>query len=192
MRNPLDPTKLNAALENVHRAGMPGLFAEVRDGDQVWRGAAGVADVATGRPVTAAMRHRVGSITKTFTAAAVLQQVEKGRIGLGTPIGRYLPKLVPGERGDAITVRMLMNHTSGLPEYFPHAFPSLKAFPDLADTSPESFDDNRFTRFHPTELIEMGVTAPAVGTPGETPGVYTNTNYVLLGELLEKVTGTTA
>ena len=179
-------------MENVHQAGMPGLFAEVRDGDQVWRGAAGVADVATGRPVSADMRHRVGSITKTFVTAAVLQQVESGQIGLDTPIGQYLPKLVPGERGAAITVRMLINHTSGLAEYLPYAYPSLKAFPALAGTRPQSLDDHRFTRFDPTELIEMGVTAPAVGAPGGTPGVYSNTNYLLLGQLLEQVTGTTA
>ena len=192
MKNPLDSAALNAAIEQVHRAGMPGLFAEVRDDDQVWRGAAGVADVVTGRPVTAGLRHRVGSITKSFTAAAVLQQVESGQIRLDTPIGRYLPRLVPGERGDAITVRMLINHTSGLAEYLPYAYPSLKAFPVLADTGPESLDDHQLTRFHPTELIEMGVTAPAVGPPGGTPGVYSNTNYLLLGELLEQVTGTTA
>src|SRR4051795_2338285 len=187
VRNPLDPAELQAAMENVHRAGMPGLFAEVRDGNQVWRGAAGVADVASGRPVTADMRHRVGSITKTFTAAAVLQQVEGGQIGLDSPIGRYLPRLVPGQRGDAITVRMLINHTSGLAEYLPYAYPSLKAFPALADTTPESLDDNRFTRFHPRDLIAMGVAAPAVGIPGGTPGVYSNTNYLLLCHLLEHV-----
>jgi len=192
VRNSLDSAELNAAMESVHRAGMPGLFAEVRDGDQVWRGAAGVADVATGRPVTADMRHRVGSITKTFTAAAVLQQVESGRIGLDTPIARYLPKLVPGERGDAITVRMLLNHTSGLAEYLPYAYASLKAFPALADTGPQSLDDHRLTRFDPAELIEMGVAAPAVGVPGGAPGVYSNTNYLLLVQLLEQVTGTTA
>ncbi|MGV9287452.1 serine hydrolase domain-containing protein [Streptomyces sp. NPDC003719] len=192
MRKLLDSAALAAALENVHLAGMPGLFAEVRDGDQVWRGAAGVADVATGRPVTAGMRHRVGSITKTFTAAAVLQQVESGRIGLDTPIGRYLPELVPGERGEAVTVRMLINHTSGLAEYLPHAYPSLKAFPALADTRPQSLDDHRLTRFDPVALIGMGVAAPAVGTPGGTPGVYSNTNYLLLAQLLERVTGTTA
>ncbi|MFF7244442.1 serine hydrolase domain-containing protein [Embleya sp. NPDC008237] len=192
MNNPLDSAALNAAIENVHRAGVPGLFAEVRDGDRVWRGAAGVADVATGRPVVVDMRHRVGSCTKTFTAAAVLQQVENGRIGLDAPIGRYLPKLVPGERGDAITVRMLINHTSGLAEYLPYAYPSLRAFPVLADTGPQSLDDHRFTPFHATELIGMGVSAPAVGAVGGTPGVYSNTNYLLLGQLLEEVTGTTA
>ncbi|MEU1576755.1 serine hydrolase domain-containing protein [Streptomyces collinus] len=192
MKKSLDSVALDAAIENVQRAGMPGLFAEVRDGDQVWRGAAGVADVATGRPVTAGMRHRVGSITKTFAAAAVLQQVESGRIGLDAPIGRYLPKLVPGGRGDAITVRMLINHTSGLAEYLPYAYPSLKAYPALADTGPQSLEDHRLTQFDPAELIEMGVTAPAVGVPGGTPGVYSNTNYLLLAQLLEQGTGTTA
>jgi D-alanyl-D-alanine carboxypeptidase len=192
MKNPPHFGELTSALENVHRAGMPGVFAEVRDGDQVWRNASGVADLSTNRPVTPDMRHRVGSISKTFTAAAVLQQVERGQIGLDTPIGRYLPRLVPGERGKAITVRMLINHTSGLAEYLPYMYPSLKAFPALAETSPESLDHKRFTRFHPTELIGMGVAAPAVGTPGGAPGVYSNTNYQLLCQLLECVTGTTA
>ncbi|MFE9339942.1 serine hydrolase domain-containing protein [Streptomyces sp. NPDC007063] len=192
MTKPSESAALDAAVEAVHRAGVPGLFAEVRDGDQVWRGAAGVADIATGRPVTAGMRHRVGSITKTFTAAAVLQQVESGQVGLDAPISRYLPRLLPGERGDAVTVRMLLNHTSGLAEYLPYIYPSLKAFPALAETRPQSLDDHRFTRFDSLELIETGVTAPAVGAPGGTPGVYSNTNYLLLGRLLEQVTGMTA
>ncbi|MCR6482977.1 beta-lactamase family protein [Amycolatopsis sp. OK19-0408] len=185
----LDSAALSAALERIHEAGVPGVFAEVRDGDDVWRGAAGVADLDTRAPVTAELRHRVGSITKTFTAAAVLRQVEAGRLGLDTPVARYLPKLVPG---DTITVRMLINHTSGLAEYLPYAYPSLKAFPDLANTTPQSFDDHRFTRFDALELIRLGVDAPRTGNPGGSPGFYSNTNYLLLGELLAHVTGTTA
>lgn len=188
----LDPAELKSALDRVHRAGMPGVYAEVRDAGQVWRGASGVADVKTGRPITPDMRQRVGSITKTFTAAAVLQQVEKGRIQLDAPIGGYLPRLLPGERGKKVTVRMLLNHTSGIAEYLPYAFPSFKEWPSLPDLSPKSLDDNRFRQFRPAELIEMGLTAPAVGEPGSTPGVYSNTNYLLLGALLELVTGTTA
>jgi D-alanyl-D-alanine carboxypeptidase len=188
----LDGAALDAALDEVHRAGMPGVFAEVRDGDAVWRGAAGVADLGTGRPVTADLRHRVGSITKTFTAAAVLRQVERGELGLDAPVGRYLPDLVPGERGAAITVRMLIDHTSGLADYLPYAYPSLKAFPSLADTTPDSLDDHRFTRFDPTELIALGVGAPAAGAPGGAPGTYSNTNYLLLCQLLELVTGGSA
>src|SRR5215467_28981 len=58
VKNPLDAAELQTALDNVHRAGMPGVFGEVRDGGQVWRGAAGVTDVSNGRPVTPDMRHR--------------------------------------------------------------------------------------------------------------------------------------
>jgi D-alanyl-D-alanine carboxypeptidase len=192
MNDRLDTGALSDGISEVHRAGMPGAFAEVRHDDEVWRGAAGVADVATGHPVAPDMRHRVGSITKTFTAAAVLQQVERGRVGLDAPVGHYLPRLVPGERGNAITVRMLINHTSGLAEYLPYAYPSLKAFPSLANTTPDSLDDNRYTRFHPSELVAMGVRAPPVGMPGGIPGIYSNTNYQLLGQLLECVTGTSA
>ncbi|HSY71727.1 MAG TPA: serine hydrolase domain-containing protein [Alloacidobacterium sp.] len=192
LKNALDPTELKTAMDKVHHAGIPGVIAEVCDGGQVWRSAVGVADVGTGRLVTPDMRHRVGSISKTFVAAAVLQQVENGQIGLDLPIGHYLPRLLSGGRSDTITARMLLNHTSGLAEYLPYAYPSLKAFPSLAKTTPESLDDNRLTRFHPTELIDMGVRVPAVGTPGGTPGVYSNTNYQILCQLLESVTGTTA
>ena len=129
MKNLLDPAALNAALNKVHRAGIPGAFAEVRDGDQVWRGAAGVADLSTGRPATPDLRHRVGSITKTFTAAAVMQQVERGQAQLDASVGHYLPRLVPGERGRAITVRMLLNHTSGLAEYLPYRLSITRGIP---------------------------------------------------------------
>jgi D-alanyl-D-alanine carboxypeptidase len=188
----LRPEKLQSALDAVHRAGIPGVFAEVRDGDEVWRGAAGVADLETGRPVTPGMRQRVGSITKTFTAAAVLRQVEQGTTALDAPIGSYLPHLVPGARGETVTVRMLLNHTSGFAEYLPRAFPSFRGFPFLRDISPDSIDDHRFRRFDPVELIELGLAAPAAHDPGATPGVYSNTNYLLLGQLLAQVTGMSA
>lgn len=163
-----DPAELKSAMDGVHRAGMPGVYAEVRDAGQTWRGATGVADVRTGRPIRPDMRQRVGSITKTFTAAAIMQQVEQGRIRLDAPIGSHLPQLVPGERGMKITVRMLLNNTSGIPDYIRYAFPS------LPDMSPESLDDNRFRQFRPAELIEMGLTAPPAGEPGATPGAYTS------------------
>ncbi|MFF9087506.1 serine hydrolase domain-containing protein [Streptomyces sp. NPDC014991] len=179
-------------MHGVHEAGVPGVFGEVRDAGRTWRGACGVADVTTGRPVESGMRQRVGSITKTFTAAAVMRQAERGRVGLDAPIGDYLPRLVPGERGRRVTVRMLLNHTSGISDYLPYAFPSLRGMPAVPDVSPGSLDDNRFRRFRPAELIEMGLTAPPAGEPGGPAGVYSNTNYLLLGRLLEHLTGTTA
>ncbi|MFH8383799.1 serine hydrolase domain-containing protein [Kitasatospora sp. NPDC018058] len=188
----LDPARLQSALDDIHRAGVPGVFAEVRAADHVWRGAAGTADLATGRPALPDLRQRVGSVTKAFTAAAILRQVEQGRIALDAPIGDQLPHLVPGERGHRVTVRMLLNNTSGMADYLPYAFPSLRNFPSVPDISAESLDDNRYRRFDPVELIELGLAAPPVGEPGGPTGVYSNTNYLLLGQLLELVTGTTA
>ncbi|WP_367437352.1 serine hydrolase domain-containing protein [Streptomyces celluloflavus] len=82
----LDPSALSGTLRAFHDAGMYGAYSAVRDGSAEWQGAAGVADVDTSRPATPLMRHRIGSITKTFTAVAVLQEVGKGRIDLDAPI----------------------------------------------------------------------------------------------------------
>ncbi|MFC7585194.1 serine hydrolase domain-containing protein [Nonomuraea antimicrobica] len=119
----LDRQALRESLDAVHEAGLYGIYSEVRDQDQTWRGASGVADVDTNRPVRPDMVHRVGSISKTFAAVAILQQVARGTVELDAPIGRYLPDLVPGERGQQVTVRMLLNHTSHLGDYVGPAFP---------------------------------------------------------------------
>jgi D-alanyl-D-alanine carboxypeptidase len=182
----LDRNALSRTLRATHDAGMYGMYSAVRDGRQEWKGAAGVADVETRRPVRADMRHRVGSITKTFTAVAILQQVAEGRIDLDAPVARYLPDLIPGERGQAITVRMLLNHTSHIADYVGGAFPS------LMQGAAHSLDDNRFRTFTPEELVGYGLAAAPTGRPGVAPGSYSNTNYVIAGLLLEKVTGVDA
>lgn len=182
-RTSLDRAALRGSLDAIHEAGMYGVFSSVRDGGERWTGASGVADVVTGRPVTPGMRHRVGSISKTFTSVALLQQAERGRIRLDAPIGDYLPDLVPGERGRQITVRMLLDHTSHIGDYVVGAFPS------LAEGSTASLDEERFRSIRPGELVRLGLAAPATGRPGELPGSYSNTNYVIAGLLLEKVTG---
>ncbi|MEW2401685.1 serine hydrolase domain-containing protein [Streptomyces sp. NPDC046862] len=179
---PLDRTTLRTTLDAVHEAGMYGAYSSVREGTDRWTGAAGLADVDTGRPVTPGMRHRVGSISKTFTAVAVLQQVERGKVRLDAPIGDYLPDLVPGERGRDVTVRMLLNHTSGIGDYIRGAFPSLD------QNSTASLDEERFRSIAPGELVRLGLAAPATGRPGERWS-YSNTNYVIAGLLLQKVTG---
>ncbi|MER5732028.1 serine hydrolase domain-containing protein [Streptomyces sp. NPDC002138] len=178
----LDHARLTRDLDAVHAAGMYGAYASVRDGRDRWRGATGFADIATQRPMSPGMRHRAGSVTKSFTSVAVLQQVGRGRIELDRPVGDYLPALVPGERGHKITVRMLLNHTSGIADYFPMAFPS------LLQGSTRSLDDNRHRHFAPAELIGYGVGAPQLFEPGA-GWSYSNTNYVLLGELLRARTG---
>ncbi|CND81724.1 serine-type D-Ala-D-Ala carboxypeptidase [Mycobacterium tuberculosis] len=180
-----DPAKLRATLDATRDAGMYGLFSEARDGPTSWDGASGVADVRTGRPVTPGMETRVGSITKSFVAAAILQQVEKGAISLDAPVDQYLPGLVRGRLGRQITVRMLLNHTSGIGDYVLAAFPSLK------ELSPASLDEFRRRDVAPEQLIAWGLSAPRTGMPGERWS-YSNTNYVIAGRILEKVTGTSA
>ncbi|MFI0351783.1 serine hydrolase domain-containing protein [Actinomadura sp. 9N407] len=180
-----DDAKLRITLDATHEAGMYGLYSSVRRDDDKWKGASGVADVRTKRPVRPNMEHRVGSITKTFTATALLQLVEQGRIQLDAPIAQYLPDAVPGERGQQITVRMLLNHTSGIADYVGSAFPS------FAQLSPESLDENRFRTLRPEQLIKWGVQSPPTHAPGAAWS-YSNTNYIVIGQLLEKVTGTEA
>ncbi|MER6156936.1 serine hydrolase domain-containing protein [Streptomyces sp. NPDC001868] len=184
----LDRTGLRNTLDAIHEAGMYGTYSSARDGRERWTGAAGLADVDTGRKVKPNMRHRVGSISKTFTSVAIMQQVERGRISLDAPVTDYVPELFDGsdadrERGDAITVRMLLNHTSHIGDYI------LGAFPSLLQNSTSSLDEHRFRSIGPGELVRLGLAADATGSPGALPGSYSNTNYVVAGLILEKVTG---
>ncbi|MFC5181785.1 serine hydrolase domain-containing protein [Actinomadura harenae] len=178
----LDHAKLQATLDAAHEAGMYGLNSAVQDGGTAWRGASGVADTASGRPVRTDMRQRVGGITETFVATAVLQQVDQGRVHLDDPIGGYLPDVVPGPRGREITVRMLLGHTSGIGDYLSAAFPS------LSDPSAESLDAYRNRRLSPRRLVEWGLGAKPTGDPGQNWS-HSGTDYVILGLLLEKITG---
>ncbi|MER6312388.1 serine hydrolase domain-containing protein [Streptomyces sp. NPDC001581] len=177
-----DRAELQRRLNAIHEAGIYGAYSAVRDGRARFDGAAGLADVSAGIPARPDLRHRVGSVTKTFTAVAVLQQSAKGRMGLDRPVGDYVPELLPGERGRKVTVRMLLNHTSGIDDYIADAFPSLQ------QGSTDSLDDNRFRTVRPAELIGYGVARPQLFEPG-TAWAYSNTNYLLLGEVLRKVTG---
>ncbi|MFF2197709.1 serine hydrolase domain-containing protein [Streptomyces sp. NPDC058157] len=178
----IDRSALTSALDAVHEAGVYGAYATVRDGRARWNGATGVADRDTGRPTTPGMRHRVGSVTKSFTAVAVLQQSARGRVGLDRPVADYVPGLLPGERGRKVTVRMLLNHTSGIADYAAEAFPSLK------EGSTRSLDDFRHRTITPGRLIALGAAQPQLFEPGS-DWSYSNTNYVLLGEVLRAVTG---
>lgn len=181
----IDTASLRPLLDAVHTAGMPGIYTQVRDGRTTWAAASGVADVRTNRPVRPYMEHRVGSVSKAFTSVALIQQVQAGKLGLDDPIGRYLPDLVPGDRGQAITVRMLLNHTSGIGDYVASAFPS------LAERSGADIARYRFRTVDPAQLARWGLAAPPTGAPGATWS-YSNTNYVLAGLILQKVTGVAA
>ncbi|MFI5892794.1 serine hydrolase domain-containing protein [Actinoplanes sp. NPDC051513] len=169
---------LQEQLDAVHAAGMPGAFAEVRDGRRTWTPTTGVADVATGAPVRDGMRHRVGSITKTFTATTMLQLAGERRIALDAPIGRYLHRgLVPAGLARQVTVRMLLNHTSGIGDYANAIFTTLDDLITMGKTI-----------YTPEQLVRLGVGVGPTNAPGAMHS-YSNTNYILAGLIIERVTG---
>lgn len=164
---------LQARLERiVARQHLPGVAVTIRweDGRE-WTGVAGVADAATGEPVTADTAFALASVSKTYLAAVTLRLVERGKLALDDPITRWLPGLDLDRR---ITVRMLLDHTSGLADFFlhPRIDAALQGKPARAWTFLE--------------------TLRYVGKPIARPGTrwyYSNTNYLLLGQIVERVTG---
>ncbi|MDG4762720.1 serine hydrolase [Solwaraspora sp. WMMD406] len=176
----LDRAQLREALAAVPEAGVPGALAAVRDGRHEWRDAAGQAYLTTPRPMRPQMRHRVGSITKSFVATTVLQLVDEGRLDLDDPIGQWLPETVPGEVGEQVTVRMLLNHTSGIGNYTNAMINSYAAINQM-----------QVTTYAPADLVAIGLAMPVTNPPGAAFS-YSNTNYVLAGLLIEAVTGNDA
>src|SRR3954470_22009929 len=107
--------RLQALLDELVTNGASGALARVDDGQHTWRLASGAARLDPRQPLRPAARFRVGSVTKSFVATVALQLVGEGRLRLDDTVDRWLPRLVPN--GDGITVRMLLNHTSGLFNY---------------------------------------------------------------------------
>jgi D-alanyl-D-alanine carboxypeptidase len=157
--------------------GAPG--ALVRVGDR--RGStvltSGVANLNTGAPVTGDSRWRIGSVTKTYVATVVLQLVAEHRVALDAPVDRYLPGVIHGNGNDGrkITVRELLQHTSGLPDV-------------LTYLKPQDIVAHRYDHHDVTDLVNIALAHPPLFAPG-TNWSYSNTNYLLAGMLVKKVTG---
>jgi D-alanyl-D-alanine carboxypeptidase len=156
-----------------------GAVAEVRNGAAVWRGSSGVAELGSSRKVPVAGRFRIGSITKTFVATVVLQLVAEKRIRLEDSVERWLPGVVPN--GENITVRQLLNHTSGL-----YDFKDTLPMPPSAE-----FYALRYRTWTASEQIERALANPPVFDKPGSRYDYSNTNYLLIGEIIEKATGRT-
>jgi D-alanyl-D-alanine carboxypeptidase len=173
----LDP-ELEKSLESAfeqsfQQSGTPGAIAAVRTPEGTWVSTLGVADRASQEPMRADMHHRIGSVTKTFTATLLLKAAAEGRLSLGDTIDQYV-KGVPN--GDEITLRQMSNMSSGIASYteddqFVNEF--------LADPT---------RAWVPQELAWIGIQDSPLFDPGK-GWHYSNTNYVLLGLVLEQVTG---
>jgi D-alanyl-D-alanine carboxypeptidase len=161
----------------VRDDGFPGALASVGDrGGQVRDYTAGVGNLTTKAPVPLDGYVRIGSNTKTFTSAVVLQLVGEGKVDLDQPIETYLPGLVRGDGidGHTITVRHLLQHTSGLPNY--------------TAIFANGYLPYQHTYFEPRRMLDLALAHKADFAPGTT-FEYSNTNYVLAGLLIEQITG---
>jgi len=159
----------------VVAAGSPGALVLVDDGSSRHEAASGFAVLEGRVPLHARDRFRVGSITKMFVAVDVLQLVDEHRLRLSDTVERWLPGLVPG--GGRITVRELLGHMSGLADYAGDA-----AFVRRTVAQPRR-------RWTPRELVRGALAGGPVARPGER-FAYASTNYVLLGLVVERATGT--
>lgn len=145
----------------------------VRTDHGTWFGTYGMADPDTGTPMSGDTHLRIGSVTKSFTATMLLQMVQSGDLNLSDVIGTYVAD-VPG--GDSITLGLLATMRSGLANYT-----SVPAFAARIVADPRASHD-------PDEMISAGLTNSPVFAPDER-FEYSNTNYILLGHVLEQVGG---
>lgn len=161
-------------LAEMQRMHVPGAIIYINDPAQgFWTATLGTSNLATGAPMQVNSFMRIGSITKTLTATVILQLVDEGKLRLEDPVGKYQPE-VPN--GGNITIRELLNMSSGLFNYTEDKGLN------------QTFDNDPGKVFSPDELIAIGFQHPPYFAPGKGYH-YSNTNYVLLGMIIEQLTG---
>jgi D-alanyl-D-alanine carboxypeptidase len=175
------PTGLQDHLDTLHAAGITGVLGELHLGSRRFAARSGTARLEDTRPVPWNARFRMGSNTKTFVAVVVLQLAGEGRLSLDDTVEQWLPGVVSGHGNDGsqISIRQLLQHTSGLYNYTDDL---------LAGYTAEDYRARRFQHFEPAELVAMGLAHPPIFAPG-TNWSYSNTNYILAGMIIQKVTG---
>ena len=169
------PSDLGPLLDAVVEHGSPGVLVLIDDGTSRFASARGLAVLDGATALRPGDRFRAGSITKTFVAVAALQLVAEQRLALDDTVDRWLPGLMPG--GRRITLRDLLAHTSGLADYADGAF--------LRSTVARPH-----RHWSPRELVRVALRVGSVGRPGER-FAYASTNYVVLGMVIERATGST-
>ncbi|MFE5047835.1 serine hydrolase domain-containing protein [Streptomyces sp. NPDC056637] len=172
------------AMDAAVAAGVPGVTGQATDKYGTWRGTSGLGDLRTNTPRGDRDRYRVGSITKTFVATVLLQLEAEGRLSLDDTVDHWLPGVVTGHGHDGrkITVRQLLNHTSGIYNY--------TADKDFQQTvfGRDGFLKHRYDTWAPGRLVSVAMAHRPDFAPG-TSWNYSNTNYVLAGMVVKRVTG---
>lgn len=165
---------LERAVETLVQAGAAGVQLRAANGDDVLTLRAGAAELGGTEPIPENGRFRVACITKVFIATVLLQLVAENKLELDASAERYMPGVLQDSQ---ITVRNLMQHTSGL---FNHA--------DSFQRPGERFLRDRYKHYDASELVAVAAARPLNFTPG-TQFEYSNTNYIALGMLIQKLTG---
>ncbi|MFF4040002.1 serine hydrolase domain-containing protein [Streptomyces sp. NPDC001816] len=170
-----DTTGLDAVLRSAVAQGAPGVLARIDDNGSTYRLSRGVADRGTQRVISTDDRFRIGSVTKSFSAVVLLQLADERKLDLDAPVNRYLPKLLPD---DHITVRHILSHRSGLYDYSN----------DMFAKSVSGFEAVRNKVYTYQQLVTLSLKKPRTNAPGAAYS-YSNTNFVVAGMLIEKLTG---
>ncbi|MFD7137466.1 serine hydrolase domain-containing protein [Streptomyces sp. NPDC059894] len=170
-----DLAGLRDVLRTATEQGAPGAMARIDDGGTAHWLTVGVADRSAGRALGAGDRFRIGSVTKTFSAVVLLQLADEGKLSLDAPVNRHLPGLLPDDR---ITVRHLLSHRSGLYDYTN----------DLFAQTVSGFEAVRTKVFTYRQLVDLSLRHARTTDPGGAYS-YSNTNFVVAGMLVEKLTG---
>ncbi|MGW2702864.1 serine hydrolase domain-containing protein [Streptomyces sp. NPDC001340] len=170
-----DTTGLDAVLRSAVAQGAPGVLARIDDNGSTYRLSRGVADRGTQRVISTDDRFRIGSVTKSFSAVVLLQLADEHKLDLDAPVNRYLPKLLPD---DHITVRHILSHRSGLYDYSN----------DMFAKSVSGFEAVRNKVYTYQQLVTLSLKKPRTNAPGAAYS-YSNTNFVVAGMLIEKLTG---
>ncbi|WP_433533139.1 serine hydrolase domain-containing protein [Micromonospora sp. CA-263727] len=176
-----DHRRLQVAVDDLRGLGITGVQGLTRVGGTTTRARAGVGDLDRGTPVPLDGHFRMGSNTKTFVSVVVLQLVGERKLALDDTVERWLPGVVTGNGNDGrrITVRHLLQHTSGIYNY-------TNDIPALG--SHDGYLAHRFDHYDAADLVALAMKHE----PGFAPGTrwdYSNTNYILAGMLIERVTG---
>ncbi|MFJ2862880.1 serine hydrolase domain-containing protein [Kitasatospora sp. NPDC087314] len=174
-----DQTQLQRDADAITAVGVTGVQSLLVTSDNRYLTVtSGAADLTAGQPVPRDGYFRIASVTKTFVATVTLQLAGDRRLSLDDPVERWLPGLVSGNGNDgrAITIRQLLQHTSGIHDDYPDY------------TSAEDFRQHRYDTYTPEQTVARAM----FHRPDFQPGAgwsYSNTGYVLLGMIIERVTG---
>ncbi|MFF9147457.1 serine hydrolase domain-containing protein [Streptomyces sp. NPDC014861] len=179
-----DRPELQKAIEELAGVGFVGVQLRVNDERGEWVGSAGVRELGQNARTLTNGHFRIGSTTKSFVATSVLLLVAEGKIGLDAPVDDYLPEFGLDRR---ITVRMLLQHTSGIFNHTGELYEDGTIVLGVPWQGKE-WVDNRFKTYLPEELVRLSLSKPARFEPGA-GWSYANTNYVLARLVVEKATG---